>query len=139
MGHHRSRKLSDLLALLKSYFQIKSAADEGSDVLIWLDIFACNQNPYAGGARALQEDIIEGMSEAIKAADRTLLCLDSECVVLSRIWCAAASAASFVSSDVVVPTNALACRPTRALHVYGMYALIVIFWMCAVHLAAASS
>lgn len=86
MNARRSRRLSDLLALLKAHFKVAAADDPAAQVLIWLDVFAINQTPYADRG-CLQEDDVANLGKVVRATERTLFCLDGDCVSLTRIWC----------------------------------------------------
>eukprot|EP00798_Chlamydomonas_sp_ICE-L_P026142 gene26142-11862_t len=54
-------------------------------MLIWLDIMAIPQHPYKDRGVLLNEDV-SSLAKVVAATDRTVLCLDVKCIVLTRIW-----------------------------------------------------
>eukprot|EP00798_Chlamydomonas_sp_ICE-L_P003940 gene3940-14017_t len=80
ISHTWSVRLKDLLTLLQSHFL------EDDDTLLWLDIVAINQHPYEDKGCLLQDDVAS-LASVVQATEQTLLCLDEQCVVLTRIWC----------------------------------------------------
>ena len=46
VSHTWSRKMSDLLQLLKDHFNVDAPSDAAAGVVLWLDIVAINQHPY---------------------------------------------------------------------------------------------
>jgi len=57
-----------------------------TDMLVWLDIMAIPQHPYEDRGVLLNEDVMS-LARVVAATERTLLCLDANCTVLTRIWC----------------------------------------------------
>ena len=51
-------------------------------VFLWLDIFAINQHPGTN-----QQNDLMGLKEVVEDADKTLMVLDRQDAVLTRIWC----------------------------------------------------
>ena len=51
-------------------------------VLLWLDIFAINQHPGTN-----QQNDLMGLKEVVEDADKTLMVLDLQGVILTRVWC----------------------------------------------------
>ena len=88
VSHTWSRKLSDLLQLLKDHFHVGSSpgSDDAASVVLWLDIVAINQHPYEDKGCLLNDDVAN-LAKVVAATERTLFCLDAQCVVLTRIWC----------------------------------------------------
>eukprot|EP00798_Chlamydomonas_sp_ICE-L_P019508 gene19508-26178_t len=82
ISHTWSRRLKDLLSLLRSHF-VEGVDD---DTLLWLDIVAINQHPYVDKGCLLQDDVAS-LASVVQATEQTLFCLDDQCVVLTRIWC----------------------------------------------------
>ena len=87
ISHTWSRKLSDLLQLLRDHFHVGSSpSDDAAGVVLWLDIVAINQHPYEDKGCLLNDDVAN-LAKVVAATERKLFCLDAECVVLTRIWC----------------------------------------------------
>ena len=86
VSHTWSRKMSDLLQLLKDHFNVAAPGDAAAGVVLWLDIVAINQHPYEAKGCLLNDDVAN-LAKVVDATERTLLILDAECVALSRIWC----------------------------------------------------
>ncbi|GFR41736.1 hypothetical protein Agub_g2489 [Astrephomene gubernaculifera] len=51
-------------------------------VFVWCDIFAINQHPGQ-----IQADDLSQLKDCVVASKQTLLCLDDQGMVLTRIWC----------------------------------------------------
>lgn len=47
---------------------------------------AINQHPYEDRG-VLKNDYVAALAHVVSATERTLFCLDMECVSLTRIWC----------------------------------------------------
>ena len=78
-----SNKMSNLLQLLKTHFKVDSPSDAAAGVVLWLDIVAVNQHPHAGKGCLPPDDVVK----LVRTTERTLLCLDTDCMALTRIWC----------------------------------------------------
>ena len=87
VSHTWSRKYGDLMSMLKTYFGVSASTDAAAGVVLWLDIIAINQHPYKDDHGCLQNEDVDSLAKVVHATERTLLCLDKECVALSRIWC----------------------------------------------------
>ena len=86
VSHTWSRKMSDLLQLLKDHFHVDAPSDAAAGVMLWLDIVAINQHPYEAKGCLLNDDVAN-LAKVVGATERTLFTLDAACVSLSRIWC----------------------------------------------------
>ena len=86
VSHTWSRKMNDLLKLLKDHFHVDAPSDAAAGVVLWLDIVAINQHPYEAKGCLLNDDVAN-LAKVVGATERTLFILDAECVSLSRIWC----------------------------------------------------
>ena len=78
ISHGWGRPFMELVEQLRSHF--KSA--QAQDVFVWLDIFAINQNEGSS-----QGDDLAQLKEVVEDAEQTLMILDKEGSVLTRIWC----------------------------------------------------
>lgn len=64
------------------------SGDPAATVLLWLDIFAIDQNLDShADSRGNGTDAVAAVAECVAAAKRTLVCLDAEGAFLSRSWC----------------------------------------------------
>ena len=86
VSHTWSRRLGDLLHMLKSHFKVEAPNDIGAGVLLWLDVVAINQHPYKDRGALLNDDVAN-LAKVVRATEKTLFCLDECCTSLSRIWC----------------------------------------------------
>ena len=86
VSHTWSRKYIDLMRMRKTYLGVNSSSDAAAGVILWLDIIAINQHPYKDRGCLSNKDV-DNLAKVVHATDRTLFCLDKECVALSRIWC----------------------------------------------------
>ena len=86
VSHTWSRTLNNLLHQLKVHFKVGAPGDAAAGVVLWLDIVAINQHPYEARGCLLNDDVAN-LARVVQATERTLFCLDPECVVLGRIWC----------------------------------------------------
>jgi hypothetical protein len=78
ISHGWGRPFMELITQLRSHFK----SDQAQDVFVWLDIFAINQNEGSS-----QGDDLAQLKEVVEDADQTLMILDKEGSVLTRIWC----------------------------------------------------
>ena len=69
----RSRRLGDLLALLKSHFKVTASSDAVASVLLWLDIVAINQHPYQDKGCLLNDDVANLAKVCVALAPLSLL------------------------------------------------------------------
>lgn len=77
ISHGWGRPFIELVEQLKAHFKAHK-----EEVFVWLDIFAINQNEGAS-----QGDDLAQLKEVVEYADQTLMILDKEGSVLTRIWC----------------------------------------------------
>ena len=91
ISHGWGRPFAELVDQIIEHFKPENQAiwrPKGASILnsdeiyVWLDIFAINQNKGA-----CQGDDLSQLKEVVEDADQTLMILDREGSVLSRIWC----------------------------------------------------
>ena len=91
ISHGWGRPFIELVDQLVAHFKPENQAiwrPKGSPILqwheiyVWLDIFAINQNEGAS-----QGDDLSQLKEVVEDANQTLMILDKEGSVLTRIWC----------------------------------------------------
>lgn len=99
ISHTWSRPIQQLLQLLTAHFGVSDPSEPAAaSAIIWLDIFAINQHPYEDRG-CLGNDDVANLARVVAATDRTLLCLDEDCVVLTRIWCLYEVWQTFLAKD----------------------------------------
>lgn len=90
VSHTWSRRLGDLLDLLRDHFE--GVGVDPADAFIWLDLFCINQHPYTGtDPQGLQNDDVLNLARVLQATDQTLFCLDEQLTSLTRAWCLVSS------------------------------------------------
>ena len=79
ISHGWGRPFIELIEQLKAHF---TKPELYKDVFVWLDVFAITQ---CEGAK--QGDDLSQLKEVVQDAEQTLMIVDKDGTVLSRIWC----------------------------------------------------